>query len=121
LGGFGVRLSSSACEDIDSIDPLCRFYHLTDYRQVDIRLALERALPWILTNQNDDGGFVFYRHAPFTYGHKQMHSDHDQSGSFPTWFRTLSLAYLAQCLPDTYFGRRQWNFVSCPGYQFWKS
>jgi len=32
FGGFGVPLNSSACEDIDSIDPLCRFYFITDYK-----------------------------------------------------------------------------------------
>jgi hypothetical protein len=38
---------------------------------------------------------------------------------FPTWFRTLSLAYLAQALPDSVVGRFNWRFQNSPGIQFW--
>lgn len=119
LGGFGVHLNSSACEDIDSIDPLVRLFFITDYRKVDIRPVLQKAIPWILTNMNEDGAFVFRRMEPFTYGHQRMSSRKDEGAMFPTWFRTLSLAYIGKCLPDCSFGRFDWQFIRCPGLQFW--
>jgi len=38
---------------------------------------------------------------------------------FPTWFRTLTLAYLGQALPDSVVGQCDWQFCGCPGLQFW--
>ena len=67
-GGFGVPLNSSACEDIDSIDPLIRLSLETDYRKTEIMDALKRALPWILVNMNSDGGWGFRRYEAFQYG-----------------------------------------------------
>ena len=61
FGGFGANYNSSACEDIDLIYPLCRFYVRTDYRHADIELCLKRALRWVAVNQMGDGGFVFSR------------------------------------------------------------
>ena len=120
LGGFGVAPNSSACEDIDSIDPLVRLSLLTDYRRDEVQAALRRALPWVLVNMNDDGGFVFRRGEPFVYGHERMSSGTDESAMFPTWFRTLSLAYLGRGLPESAVGNFDWQFVDCPGLQFWK-
>ena len=57
-GGFGVPANSSACEDIDSIDPLVRLSFLTNYRHGDIAAALEKALNWVLFNMNEDGSFA---------------------------------------------------------------
>jgi hypothetical protein len=118
LGGFGVPLNSSACEDIDSIDPLVRLSQFSDYRREDIKEVLSKSLPWVLVNMNEDGGFVFRRIAPFEYGHKYMSSLADESAMFPTWFRTLSLAYLSKALPDTFIDECNWNFLNCPGHQF---
>ncbi|MHA1381460.1 MAG: hypothetical protein ACTSRG_24085 [Candidatus Helarchaeota archaeon] len=121
FGGFGVKPNSSACEDIDSIDPLCRFYFMTDYRKADIERALRKAISWILLNQNEDGGFVFRKYEPFMYGHKLMTTAANESAMFPTWFRMLSLAYISKVLPDLqiyhYF---KFQFPQSPGYQFWK-
>ena len=38
---------------------------------------------------------------------------------FPTWFRTLSLALIARALPEHSLGQGAWQFVRCPGMQFW--
>ena len=126
-GGFGWGVhnrqnpwNSSACEDIDSIDPLARLAAQSDYRREDILSALHRAQPWVLGNQNADGGLVFMRDAPFTYGHDLMHSGTNVSAMFPTWFRMLSLAILAQVLPDEAANRNKWRFCECPGMQFWR-
>jgi hypothetical protein len=119
--GWGVHgNTSSACEDIDSIDPLVRMSLLSDYRREEIRTTLRRAAPHILSNQNEDGGFAFIRRTPFSYGHPMLSSSGNGSGLFPTWFRTLSLAYLGKILPDSVAGF-DWDFHDCPGYQFWLS
>lgn len=114
FGGFGVSANSSACEDIDSIDILCRLATSAPERKADIDESLLKALGWVLCNQVDDGGFVFRLYEAFTYGHQEMSSGRDQGAMFPTWFRLLSLAYLAR-----YFGRNElFKVNSCPGYEF---
>jgi hypothetical protein len=118
--GFGVLLNSSACEDIDSIDPLVRLAIETDYRKQEIIDMLAAARLWIFANKNKDGGFVFRRCEPFMYGHERMSSQKDESAMFPTWFRTLSLAYISQLLPDNFNTTFEWQFVNCPGHQFWR-
>jgi hypothetical protein len=118
-GGFGPFVNSSSCEDIDSIDPLCRLGYLSQYRKVEINNTLTKAIDWVLINMNEDGGFVFRRNEPFAYGHKLMSSKENQSNMFATWFRSLSLAYLGKALPDSVPGKFTWQFIKCPGYQYW--
>jgi hypothetical protein len=126
LGGFGWGVHnpadpfiSSACEDIDSIDPLCRMMQLTGYRRADIEAALAKAADWVLTNQMPDGGFVFIRNQPFEYGHPAMRGETGQGAMFPTWFRLLSLALIGKAVPAHPLGQVAWRFVQCPGMQFW--
>jgi len=114
LGGFGARLNSSACEDIDAIFLLIKLSELTPYRKDDVNLSLAKYFPWVLSNQNSDGGFVFNRNEPFTYGHTFMSSKKNESHLFATWFRTLSIAYLTK-----YLGlKNNFNIGRCPGYHF---
>lgn len=127
-GGFGwgvhnaaEPLHSSACEDIDSIDPLCRMLQRTDYRRDDIRAALARAASWVLANQVPDGGFVFIRGRAFEYGHAELRGEAGEGALFPTWFRLLSLALIGKALPDHPLGRIPWRFCDAPGMQFWGS
>jgi hypothetical protein len=119
FGGFGATYNSSACEDIDSIDPLCRFYFLTDYRHADIEHCLKRALKWVTINQGSDGGFVFRRFAGFKYGHELMETDPEESSLFATWFRMLSVAYIGLVLDFPVSARNLKLKLRCPGYQFW--
>jgi hypothetical protein len=94
-GGFGVSCNSSACEDIDSIDVLVRLRPFSSGAlKVKIDDVLERALHWVLLNQVADGGFVFRLNEKMRYGHDEMRSEADAGAMFPTWFRTLSLAFL---------------------------
>jgi len=125
LGGFGwgvhntvAPFMSSACEDIDSIDPLCRMLQLTAHRRSDIVRALTAAADWVLTNQMPDGGFVFMRESAFEYGHPQLRSEAHQGAMFPTWFRLLSLALIGRALPQHPLGQVPWRFIRCPGMQF---
>ena len=93
LGGYGVQLNSSACEDIDSIDLLIRMYPLcSDKNRILIEKSITKFLPWLLSNQVKDGGFVFRLYEDFWYGSDYMASNVNQGAMFPTWFRLLSLA-----------------------------
>lgn len=114
FGGFSPMLNSSACEDIDAIDLLIKLSKLTDYRKEDIRKAMEKAFVWVLTNQNDDGGFVFRLNEPFVYGHPLTSSLKNESHLFATWFRTLSIAYLTDYLGID----NDFNVGHCPGLHF---
>ena len=118
LGGYGATLNSSACEDIDSVDPLCRFYFMTNYRRHEIKKSLEKALPWIFINQMKDGGFVFRRFDGFAYGNELMTTKFEESHMFATWFRMLSVAYICQVIKPS-IDNYSWHWIKCPGYQFW--
>ena len=114
LGGFSpLRTASSACEDIDSIDPLIRFRRFNSNSK-KITRSLESARPWVTSNFNLDGGAVFRRNAPFEYGHSLMRSAPNESSIFATWFRLLSLALIDSGAKPT----PAWHFLSAPGYQF---
>lgn len=110
-GGFGVKLNSSACEDIDSLDILIRFSKLTTHKKKEINIALKKGFIWVLSNQNDDGGYVFRRNEPMRYGHEQMNSKKNESAMFPTWFRTLTVGYISNSLGDTHF-----KLIKMPGF-----
>jgi hypothetical protein len=112
LGGFGVSLNSSACEDIDSIDILVRSSYLFPEYKSKIDEALRKAFKWVLCNQVEDGGFVFRLEEKFVYGHKEMTSEINCGALFPTWFRCLSLAYLAR-----YFNLDGFKINFAPGLE----
>jgi len=122
MGGYGVALNSSACEDIDSIDPLARLSIQTDYRRDEVLDSLRRALPWVLANRNPaDGGWVFRRYQPYAIvPHKAMWAEENESFIAYTWFRSLSLAYLAQALPSASAVPCVAHFSRFPGHQFWR-
>lgn len=120
-GGFGPKRNSTACDDIDAIDPLCRLAFLTNYREAEVKKCLGKALRWIVFNMNPDGGFSFSKHAPLFYGHDLMASGPDESAMFPTWFRTLTLAYLYHVIAGNPTCNIEWQFIKSPGHQFWIS
>lgn len=66
------------------------------------------------------GGFVFIKDNPFFYGHRQLSSPENAGAMFPTWFRTLSLAYIGKVLKKSELYSYPWHFIRCPGYQFWE-
>lgn len=94
LGGYGEKLNSSACEDIDSVDILL-YLGENDER---VKKYIKKAFAWILSNQNRDGGFVFRRNEPMWYGHTIMTAKRNESHLFATWFRTLSIAKIVNHL-----------------------
>lgn len=95
LGGFGEKIYTSACEDIDSIEFLIQ---LGSIKNECINNSLNKTLKWILFNQNPDGGFVFRRNEKIVYGHPILSSNKNESNVFATWFRTLSLVKLTTFL-----------------------
>lgn len=112
LGGFSPKLNSSACEDIDSIDIIIRLSPLAPERKKEIDATLKKALLWVLCNQTEDGGFVFRLNESMIYGHREMASPKNCGGMFSTWFRTLTLAYLAR-----YFSVAGFYLNSAPGLE----
>ena len=114
FGGYGVKANSSACEDIDSVDILVRLGGIGNLDRSRIQESLAKALKWNCLNQVKDGGFVFRLNESFIYGHPQLGSLPDQGAIFPTWFRTLNMAYLCSGLEMP----TKFNIVRCPGYEF---
>ena len=113
LGGFGPKLNTSACEDIDSIDLLARLTYQVPSLKKEISSSLDKALNWVFTNQVEDGGFVFRRFESYRYGHDVLRSEVEVGSMFATWFRLLSIAMITEAK-----GLKRYNFVDCPGYQF---
>lgn len=115
FGGYGVLLNSSSCEDIDSIDILIRFSpYVNERRKVQIDVSLKKAYKWLQLNQVEDGGFVFRLNESMVFGNKALSVNANKGAMLPTWFRTLSLAYLS-----SYFEVDDgFTITNCPGYEF---
>ncbi|MCK4401684.1 hypothetical protein KAW08_05225 [bacterium] len=96
-GSFGY---ASACADIDSIYLLTRLSLLTSHRKKEIEISLKRAINWVISLQNDDGGFVGKREGT------------ESSKMFSTWFRTASLALIAKRLPTSFVGKINWYYLN---------
>jgi hypothetical protein len=116
-GGFALDGGGGACEDIDATFILVSASRRSSYRREDIRAALARVVPAILSHQNEDGGLVYLRGKDYQYGVPRMSSDADQSCMFPTWFRMLSVALSAQVLKDHDIAKIQWRFNKAPYVQ----
>lgn len=114
-GGFEEELHpSGACEDIDALDPLIRFTLNTQHRKEEVDLAVQRAMYWVMTNWNKDGGFTFMPLTPHEYGsHPLTSSLTGESNLFATWFRTLCLAYIVKYLGID----NQFDIQKFPGYE----
>ena len=118
-GGFGVKWNSSACEDIDSIDPLVRLTRLTSHKADAVQAAFQRALPALVRNANSDGGWVFRRDEAMTYGFSEhMYSAANQSNLFFTWFRMLNHALLLEGMTDNRDHKMKSRWDTAPGLQF---
>lgn len=114
-GGFDKNINSSACDDIDAIDPLIRSSIISnESRKFKIRFAINRAKKNVLYNRNEDGGFVFDRKSAFKYGDaEQLFSKKNESNLFGTWFRLLSLILI-----DEYNRKPQKSkLLWLPGYE----
>lgn len=115
FGGFSPGPTSNACSDIDSIEPLIRLSALNNhYRDDDIRVAITKAYPWVMTNQ-EDGGYMFEYGRTFMWGgakNLNLYSKRCESNIFATWFRLLSIIYMNQ-----YLGVETCKLKKIPGYE----
>lgn len=114
-GGFNPKeWASGACEDIDAIEPLIRASVQSGYRKADVEIALKRAMVWLLSCRNRDGGYESIPEHGCPYGgHALTNSQPGEGNLFATWFRTLCLAYLVDYLGITH-GYKLGIF---PGYE----
>lgn len=113
-GGFDSGKYSSACADIDAIDPLLRAIKGSpNCCESDIHRVINKSRRWILKNRNFDGGFVYDRRGPFSYGGaEQLSSKLNESNLFGTWFRALSLLYIED------YEKKNGDFLlKFPGYE----
>ncbi len=121
IGGFSLtELNTTACQDIDGLDPLARIALRHPELKGRAYRPVRQALRWIAHNFNQDGGAVFQRNAEFAYGHDLMTSQPNQSTAFATWFRMLSIGIGCQLLHtiDRNAGQVKWQFLDAPGHQF---
>jgi len=121
LGGFSrEKIWTSACEDIDALDPIVRLGLRNDNFKERSFAPIQRALKWILFNFNEDGGATFQRSDDFFYGHSLMFSKAGQSTMFATWFRMLSIAMACELLKfkEGFVESPSWRFLDSPGLQF---
>lgn len=113
-GGYDFRKNSSACEDIDAIEPLIRLSLLNPtYRRKEIEESVKKSLIWVVQNQMSDGGCVFRLGESIRYGCENMSSKANQSNLFATWFRTLSICYMFDYLT----GYRR-KYINVGGYEY---
>lgn len=113
-GGFDIYNGSSACDDIDVIEPIIRIACQANYRSDNVERVLKKAQKWVYINQNRDGGFVFSRHGKFQYGDASvLSSKRQESNLFGTWFRLISLLYIEEYMQTT-----SSTFSTVPGYEF---
>jgi spore maturation protein CgeB len=118
LGGFSYRPDSSACEDIDAVDPLARL-GAAGLRQGDVSAALRATIRWSWANRVPGGGMVFRRFDGFAYGHELMTTGRDEPHLFGTWFRALLVGYAVSFLGEPAAATARLRWVTCPGYQYW--
>lgn len=114
-GGFDFRLQSTACDDIDAIDPLIRFAKKERMKDIKIENTLLLAYKNVMSNQNEDGGFVFSRAKNgFIYGGcTNLSSIQNESNLFGTWFRLVSILEILD-----YFDVTKMNTVNISGYEY---
>lgn len=121
FGGFGICWNSSCCEDIDSIDPLYRWTRNAGQHPRIIE-AIRLGVVSVLRSRNSDGGFVFRRGEAMQYGDAAATwAARDESTSFFTWFRLLSLAYATTATGkdiDSSVLKGVWTWGRAPGLQF---
>ena len=121
MGGFSLtQLYTTACQDIDALDPVVRLALRHPELKAKAYEPVCRAVRWILYNFNQDGGATFQRNAGFIYGHEFMCSGPNQSTIFATWFRLLSIGVGCKFLQttDQDFEQIRWQFLDAPGLQF---
>lgn len=112
-GSFGKYYKGGACEDIDAVDILVNSYKRYKYKKPEIRKALRRVLPYIFKNLTKDGGFVFRQDEPFIHmSIPRTKVPANKAHLFATWFRSHTIALIAEILTDEHSIEFEWKFNS---------
>ncbi len=98
-GMFAEERGGGCCQDMDVIDTLVSLGLAKGYKENNIRLALERALPAILCKQNVDGGFYDnLRRSRSEFGWKLCTSKAGESDLCSTLFQCFNIALIGEFL-----------------------
>jgi prenyltransferase beta subunit len=109
-GFFAEREGGGCCEDMDAVDTLVGLGQATDYRREDIKAALKKTLPRLLSKQNLDGGFCSRHHSSHAeFGWKLCTAGKGSSDLCSTLFQCFSIAIAGEFLNDR-------NIMDTPWY-----
>lgn len=110
-GGFEPGGGGGACQDVDCADILVKLSQQIDYRIEDSREALRRLLTSVISKMTPDGGFVYrYGESFMHHGLLRTYTPPNVPDLFSTWFRTHTLALIAQIVDSVSLGNVHWRF-----------
>lgn len=100
-GGFRQDGGGGACEDVDALCILVNLLEQGLIPRYPAVLAIEKALHFLRSQQNGDGGFSYRRdEAQCHLGIRLTQAPANTSTAFATWFRVHALALVARVLPE---------------------
>lgn len=109
-GLFTKGKGGGSCEDMDVIDTLVSLGSATGHKQKEIKNALAKALPAILSKQNFDGGFydnLRRNRAEFKW--RLCSARQGESDICSTLFQCFSIALMGEFLDDKNIMDTQWH------------
>ena len=109
--GMFVRSGGGGCcEDMDVIDTLVSLGLATDYKKEEIKDALLKALPAILSKQNSDGGFYDnLRGSRAEFGWKLCSARPGESDLCSTLFQCFCIVLIGEFLDDKKIMDTKWH------------
>ena len=109
-GMFVPGGGGGCCQDMDVIDTLVTLGLATGYKHEQIKTALRKALPPILSKQNLDGGFYdTLRSSRSEFGWKLCSARAGISDLCSTLFQSFSIALIGDFLKDDKLMDVNWN------------
>lgn len=109
-GLFAEKRGGGCCEDMDVIDTLVTLGLVTNYKQKEIKQALSKALPVILSKQNSDGGFYDnLRVGRAEFGWKLCSARVGVSDLCSTLFQCFNVALIGEFLNDKMIMDAKWT------------
>ena len=109
-GMFVMGGGGGCCEDMDVIDTLVSLGQATNYKQEEIKEALLKTLPAILSKQNSDGGFYDNLREPRAeFGWKLCSAGLGVSDLCSTLFQCFCIALIGEFLNDKKIMDTKWH------------
>lgn len=110
-GMFTKEDGGGSCQDMDVIDTLVSLGLATGYKQKEIKEALLRALPAILSKQNFDGGFYdSLKGDRAEFGWRLCSAKQGTSDICSTLFQCFSIALIGEFLDDKKIMDTKWHY-----------